>query len=442
MRTRLLREGVARLDLRRGSLGLAAVALLAAASCTLLNPLGYLQDELGDGGLGGAAPAVACDATKELCNATAIAAGTASTCAVLSDGSLACWGDNTYGQLGVGVSNLPSSPRPLAMVIPSHVDGVAAGVEFTCAWLDDGTVRCFGANSFGELARGSTALDPHPETNLPELLDANDSLQAKLVRVGYEVACAIGKDDKTVLCWGTDDQGQAGQADLANAQPFALEVMGLSSPLDLAVGTSHACAIAGSPAEALCWGSNVSGALGGSEPDGQPSPNPGRVLLEVAGSASPASIAAGENASCVVDVNGIVTCWGDASQGATGQDTGTSAPHVVDGLASGSAKSVSMGSTSTCVLAKDGTVACFGTNDRGQLGRGTIDSADGGMAVHREPMQVPQLTDVVSLSVGERHACAIQRGGRVVCWGANGSGQLGNGSTQDSPSPAPVSALP
>ncbi len=92
---------------------------------------------------------------------------------------------------------------------------------------------------------------------------------------------------------------------------------------------------------------------------------------------------------------------------------------------------IAVGIDYACVLKTDGTVWCWGANDSGQLGNGTMtDTAT--------PTKIPNLTDVTEISAAEVHACALKKDHTVVCWGADDSKQLGQCDPPDNPVPNPV----
>ena len=91
-------------------------------------------------------------------------------------------------------------------------------------------------------------------------------------------------------------------------------------------------------------------------------------------------------------------------------------PYAISGLSD--AIDVSAGVSSSCAVRMSGRVVCWGANLDGKLGDGTETD-------RYTPVEVLDLTDAVEVSVGELHACARRRGGTVACWGANSMGQLG-----------------
>jgi alpha-tubulin suppressor-like RCC1 family protein len=165
-------------------------------------------------------------------------------------------------------------------------------------------------------------------------------------------------------------------------------------------------------------------------------------------------VALGSAHTCVVDVGGVVSCWGNGRQGELGNGgefgNGPNPVHVT-GL-DGGFESVSAGEFSNCALKNDGTVWCWGYNTEGELGYATSpDAGDQCCGVegcfentcftHFTPVQVPTIANATSVSVGCDHACALEKDGSVWCWGGNESGQLGRGNTSITPSPAQVPGI-
>jgi alpha-tubulin suppressor-like RCC1 family protein len=138
-----------------------------------------------------------------------------------------------------------------------------------------------------------------------------------------------------------------------------------------------------------------------------------------------------------VTTAGAVKCWGDNTYGELGDGTTTSSTTPVDvvGLGSGVA-SVSAGWMHTCVVTTAGAVKCWGYNGFGELGDGTTTSST-------TPVDVVGLgSGVASVSASSGHACAVTSAGAVKCWGVNDYGALGDGTTTDSTTPVDVVGLP
>ncbi|MBK7660375.1 MAG: choice-of-anchor D domain-containing protein [Betaproteobacteria bacterium] len=216
----------------------------------------------------------------------------------------------------------------------------------------------------------------------------------------------------------------------------ALSGTGLTpNPADIvaiAVGYSHTCALT-TVGGVKCWGSNGLGQLG----DNQISGNQSLVPVDVPGLASGVTaIAAGLEHMCAIAAGGAVKCWGKNSGGQLGDNSRTqrTAPVGVVGLESG-VTAIAGGAGHTCALTSAGAVMCWGSNGQGSLGNGSqIDSL--------VPTAVPSLAaDVVAITVGEAHTCAITGAGGAKCWGINNAGELGNNAIGRQLSPVDVFGL-
>lgn len=140
-------------------------------------------------------------AVQGLSNVVSLSAGGYHTCAVLTDGSVKCWGDNSKGQSAGGSSaSVYTSPQSIDGL--SKVVQVAAGESHNCALLVDGTVQCWGNNEYGELGNGTT------ETSWTPVKTTGIS-NAVAVAAGWEYSCAVIRDG-TVRCWGWNSGGQLG----------------------------------------------------------------------------------------------------------------------------------------------------------------------------------------------------------------------------------------
>lgn len=199
-------------------------------------------------------------------------------------------------------------------------------------------------------------------------------------------------------------------------------------------GRSHSCAVT-EAGGARCWGFNSTGQLGTGNTAQASS------AVDVSGLTSAVTaVTTGNQHSCAL-VNGGVKCWGFNFKGQLGDGTNTQrlTPVDVTGLTSGIA-SISAGLEFTCAVTTAGAVKCWGNNGSGQLGTGTTTNSN-------VPVDVSGLTTgVANISAGGNdntfsHSCAVITSGTVKCWGINGSGQLGNGTTTPSLTAVDVSGI-
>jgi alpha-tubulin suppressor-like RCC1 family protein len=224
-----------------------------------------------------------------------------------------------------------------------------------------------------------------------------------------------------VQCWGYNNYGQLGDGTMTD-RTYPINVSGLASGvIAIAAGVQHTCALTSSGG-VKCWGrNNAGGALG----DG--TQNNSSLPVDVIGLASSViAIGAASNFSCALTIAGGVKCWGANYEGQLGDGTTISpiTPVNVIGLTS-DVSMIALSADHTCALTTGGGVKCWGRNQNGQLGDGTT-------ITRNIPVDVIGLTSGVSaIAVGSSNTCALMSSGGVKCWGFNGYGQLGNGTSSN-----------
>lgn len=339
-----------------------------------------------------------------------IAAGNVHTCAVTTLGRLMCWGNNTFGQLGDGTNAARSSAVDVVR-LSSGIRALATGWQHTCALATDGVVKCWGRNLLGQLGDGTD----RDRLTAVEVGGLGGGVQA--IVAGYDHTCALTSNGG-VKCWGFNIAGQLGDGTRVN-RLAAVDVNGLASGvIALAAGLGHTCAVTMSGG-VKCWGDNSRGQLG----DGTTVSR--LTAVDVSGLGNGVSaLAAGSEHTCAITTSGGVKCWGYNNAGQLGANptTSTLTPVDVVGLNSG-VGAISAGELHTCALTTDGGVKCWGDNYHGQLGDGS--GTDSWTAVDVSGLG----SGVSAVTAGRRHSCALTTATGVKCWGSNRRGQIGDGST-------------
>lgn len=239
-----------------------------------------------------------------------------------------------------------------------------------------------------------------------------------IVRVASRSAqnCAIDSDD-ALWCWGKNNWGQLGGATAANFRTTPVQVAALEAgAARVGVGVLHACA-ADTAGDVFCWGANTDGALG----RGTAASESG-ALAAASGLSGATELTAGSSFSCaLIGASGGVSCWGRNTGGQLGDGSTTTrlVPTAVMGLPA-KAKTVVAGVSHACALLEGGDVVCWGANGFGQVGSGAASDA---------PVTVPTKVsgvnaDAVALAAGGQTTCALRQSGAVACWGLNNFKQI------------------
>ena len=339
------------------------------------------------------------------------------TCVVRSGGGVACWGDNSFGELAQPAGG--SSLAPVTIPLPGPASQVAVQINAVCAVVHapDPEVYCWGDDGFEQLGDGvgvgagrPNAHTPWPVTGLPT------GRPIRQLVAGWEHVCALVEQpgDDEVYCWGRNDQGESGnevagpEVALASLVPFSGAV-----PLYLQSGGRHTCAevAAAGQVDLRCWGDGrfrQLGAAGGS------TPTPRRVTF--ASSNDLRGLAGGQAHMCAA-VGGGLWCWGDDTfnQGTTGANN--SPPTLVSPPVT--VAQVLADTNGTCVLGDGGEVYCSGRNVSSTLADVPEDPTLGWT-------EVPTPVAPAQLSEGNgNHRCYVGVDGGLYCWGVDSAGQLG-----------------
>ncbi|MCA9683548.1 MAG: hypothetical protein KC457_15210 [Myxococcales bacterium] len=319
------------------------------------------------------------------------------------------------------------------------------GEHHTCALIDGGAVRCWGRGEFGQLGYGNANIvgdDEYP-SDVGDVLLPGPVVKLSL---GGQHSCAIFQDGG-LRCWGLNDRGQLGYGNLSNLGDdenlAGLAAISVPPAIEIQVGSRHSCARVGN-GEVRCWGFNEQGQLGyGNTMDMVP-------VLEMLLPGGPVSLGAvtsrleaGSWHSCVNFVDGGVRCWGRNDNGQLGygnlENIGDNELPAAAGLVSlvpanlppnTEIVDVALGGNHSCAVLSSGSVLCWGANGSGQLGLGNANTiGDDEVPSSQLPVGLPNAA--AQLALGLNHSCVLLVDGNVMCWGDSSVGQLGYGNTDN-----------
>ena len=265
------------------------------------------------------------------------------------------------------------------------------------------------------------------DRSLPTQLDVTPTgagegaFRLAVLTAGYRHTCALTPTG-TAYCWGSNSDLELGDG-TATDQPFPAAVVmpvGVSFA-NVAAGWSHSCGLTAAGG-VYCWGSNSAGQLGDGTAVDRLTPIPAIMSASV----SLANLSADGSTNCGTTQAGPTYCWGDNARGQLGDGTTVNrqAPTVV--TAGVTFASVQTGSSHTCGLTAIGAAYCWGDNSEGQLGNGSIINSLTPTAV-----AMPGGVTFRSLAVSFFHTCGLTATGAAYCWGFNGAGEIGDGTTTD-----------
>ncbi len=352
----------------------------------------------------------------------AIAGGYSHTCAILKNGNVYCWGFNQLGEVGDGTTGNKISPTKITL--PGAATAISArgvflgGVSYsahTCAILLDQSVWCWGGNANGELGQGDTAVYAGP-VKVKNLGSVNR------LAVGGAHTCAVNVNND-LYCWGRNASGQVGNGTVTPVLTPVLVLSGVTSKVTL--GGAHTCIIKtdGNP---YCWGANTNGQLGSG--NFTATSGPGGAIAGLTGLVE---IAAGQSFTCARTAT-TVSCWGRNAAGelGLGNTMQQTTPQVVPGVTNVSQLG---GGVFYAGAVTAGGNYMWGSDGQGEFGDGLT------TAIVSTPELVPGLATFTKLSFANGTSCGLTAASQMSCWGDNSYGEIGDGTTNLSSVPVPVS---
>ena len=339
------------------------------------------------------------------------------TCALLGDGTARCWGSNSNGQLGDGTTTQRLQPVVVKNATNTGpLTGIAqivAGGLYTCARMTDGSAKCWGLNSTGQLGDGTTTQRVLPVTV------KNNANTGPLTGITQLAAAAVFScatiSGGTARCWGNNGSGQIGDGTMTQRLlPVSVRNSTNTGPLtaitQLAIRGNHSCARL-SDSTARCWGRNANGQLGDGTTTQRLLPVVVRNSANTGSLTGVAEVGAGTPHTCARMNDGSVKCWGGNANGELGDGTTTQRllPVVVRNVANTGPLTgigqIAVGGVDTCARLSTGGADCWGLNSSGQLGDGTTTQRLRPVVVKNSAGSGP-ITGVSQLSARDVHTCA------------------------------------
>lgn len=366
-------------------------------------------------------------------------------CALDAQGTTFCWGTNT-NFLEYGMIN-PTSSLPVKTSAQPFASLSGGPSQHTCALTTSRAGYCWGRGGRGEMGNGidGAGTSSSDTGNPPTAVSFTEKWDD--IRVGRLTTCGVTTTG-VGYCWGLNQHGEIGDTLIPPNTRVTTphKVIGGIEFTSIVPGWIHTCGIAKSGA-AYCWGDNSSGQLGIGITDDLPHAQP----LIVSFTQPFKKLALSARSTCGLTTSNTILCWGYNGTGQLGDGTTTlhSSPAPISsslkftdismgsGFAGGLGTNVTIpagiaqgGIAHACALATDGTVYCWGWNGAGQVG-------DGSTTTRLTPVPITGGVKMTSVALGGAYSCATGATA-IFCWGANAAGQLGNATFTDSAIPVNV----
>jgi alpha-tubulin suppressor-like RCC1 family protein len=377
---------------------------------------------------------------------TQMALGYEISCALMTDLTVMCWGNNDYGGIGqgnlAGTANPDTDERdsPVFVTGLTDVTKISVGTsdntdDHLCALKSDKTVMCWGSDFNGELGTGVSDSNPH---STPALMKQNSTtVQANVndLSTGKYFTCFIDTSGRA-WCTGINDSHQLGDSS-ANAKSVFPVQAGSATDFSLIwSGYDHTCATVPGTSSVRCWGANGSDQCGSTVTPSVGTPTAAANFTTLtAVNTDPKKIGTGYSTSCAIANNSVLNCWGYNGRGQLGIGaTGAAAPNAAPVCKAGSpctsqlnlTTSFAISEQSACAVS-NGSLYCWGNNSHGEFGDGA-----GGTSSYFAK-QITAAGSPVEVAMGAYHTCVRYSDNTMKCIGWNDRGQIGNGTSAFSP---------
>jgi len=386
----------------------------------------------------------ACVPTRQILS---LALGSSCSCVLWEDHTFRCWGSAEYRCTGWGDANIfnigdDETPADVGDVPFSGAVAALALGTHSCLVTTNDKARCWGRNDDGELGLGTLFEAP---TGAEAAEDLDLGVDVTAVDVGAAHTC-VRTVDATVRCWGANSRGELG---LGHTMPIgddepaaASQDVALGGPVvEISAGQDHTCALLDS-GDVRCWGAgSPADSLGGmlglghNEHIGDDELPDSVDPVELPGPADRVMAAGWQ--TCAVLRDGTLVCWGENIYGQLGLghndnigDDETPNPAGIVELPA-PVVDLAMYATGMCVLLANQELRCWGDGNAGAHGYGhTMNLGDDELPADLPPLDLGG-GEVVGIAAGGEHVCARKQSGALRCWGFNSEGQLGYGHIMD-----------
>ncbi|GAQ89192.1 Putative ubiquitin-protein ligase [Klebsormidium nitens] len=343
------------------------------------------------------------------------------------------WGRGDLGQLGLGVESNVDVPTLVKALAERNVVHAAAAEYHSAFLTSDGELYTSGSNDTGQL--GVKGRESAAE---PVRVAALDTYTITHVACGRGHTVAV-TDQGALAAWGEGDQGQLGHRDAmgstAPVQPKIVKGTRELRFVRVACGAAHTLALTGS-GEVYSFGQGQLGALGHGDLETKPTP----TLVDSLWGLAIVQVAAGENHSAALTVDGQIFTWGRNKYGQLGHSDGGTIcrPTRLNGLSNEGVVHVACGGDHTLAITRKGELYTWGRGRWGQCGHGTTDDTFSPTLV----TGLPKGVRVAHASAGTRHTLAVLEKGDVYGWGDGELCQLGPGVSGVQTTPVKLQGLP
>ena len=394
-----------------------------------------------------------------------ICAGVASTCAVLDNGDVRCWGDASDGNVDSPITTAPNVLPVVNLGVGEKAAKVSCRGYHACALLDDGDVKCWGNGNEGALGQGNE--DPFnifTDGEVPSVdLGLSGGVRVKDLCAMPDYSCVL-LDNGDIKCWGWGEFGVLGHespesiGDEPGEMGINLGTVNLGTnrtAVQLACGGLHMCAILDNK-RVKCWGANMHidpfedslplGALGFDSIAAVVGSSPGSMgdnlpFIDLGTNAEVAQLEAGYGFTCALLESREIKCWGSGANGVLGNEASrpilgrAELDQMGDSLKPvdiGEARDVieiSVGLSSVCALLDTGRILCWGNGNALGTGEifGNIGDDPGEMGNNLLPVDLGTGQNVLKVVAGFEHTCALLTTQQLKCWGFSEYYQLGDG---------------